>query len=222
MTFLKYSKNVYSQNGEDGIIEELFKRLEIHSGYLCEFGAWDGVGLSNTFNVYEHNKDFKCILIESNKEYYESLLQKLEHVENKICLNKFIRPEPDHQDSLDNILLDLKIEELDKDFALLSIDVDSCDYEIWKGLTRYRPKVVVIEVNSSYPPNERVYPCTPSGASAAIVADLAKEKGYKIICHTGNLIFVVDELFDMLGVEEMSLDEVFQWSWVGIGDRYTF
>ena len=35
-----YKKNVYSQNGEDGIIEEILKRFNITSGWVCEFGAW--------------------------------------------------------------------------------------------------------------------------------------------------------------------------------------
>ena len=34
-----YAKNIYSQNGEDGIISELLKRLEINNGWVCEFGA---------------------------------------------------------------------------------------------------------------------------------------------------------------------------------------
>jgi len=38
-----YQKNIHSQNGEDGIVEELLKRLNIESGYVCEFGAWDGI-----------------------------------------------------------------------------------------------------------------------------------------------------------------------------------
>ena len=61
----KFSKNVYSQNGEDHIILELFNRLEISdfkSLYCCEFGAWDGSYLSNTFNLIE--KGASAILIE--------------------------------------------------------------------------------------------------------------------------------------------------------------
>ena len=50
----KFKKNIYSQNGEDGIIEELIKRLEIKNLEVCEFGAWDGKLYSNTFNLVKN------------------------------------------------------------------------------------------------------------------------------------------------------------------------
>ena len=63
----KYQNNVYSQHGEDGCINELFKRLNIcDGGWACEFGAADGKWLSNTFNLVE-NKNFNCVMIESNQ-----------------------------------------------------------------------------------------------------------------------------------------------------------
>jgi hypothetical protein len=31
-----YAKNIYSQNGEDEIIEELLKRLNINNGWVCD------------------------------------------------------------------------------------------------------------------------------------------------------------------------------------------
>jgi hypothetical protein len=56
---LKYKKNIFSQSGEDGIIKEVFKRLEISNVKLdknCyEFGAWDGIHLSNTYNLIKNS-----------------------------------------------------------------------------------------------------------------------------------------------------------------------
>jgi len=214
MNFLDYRENVHSQNGEDGIISEIFKRLKINNGYLCEFGAWDGVSLSNTFNVYKDNTSFTGILIEANEEYHKALIENLRDITNKICLNRFVKPDPDDPNSLSNILSEAGLDDLKDNFSLLSIDVDSCDYEIWKGFNDYRPRVVVIEVNSSYPPEQKVYPCDSSGASAGIMVDLAIEKGYKLVCHTGNLIFVTKELFGLLEVEEKSLEDLFQRNWL--------
>ena len=52
MNCVSYKKNIFSQNGEDGIIEEIFKRLnDVSDKKCCEFGAWDGKHLSNTCNL---------------------------------------------------------------------------------------------------------------------------------------------------------------------------
>ena len=54
--FEKFKKNYYSQNGEDGIIQELIKLLNINdNSWCCEFGAWDGKNSSNTFYLIEKN-----------------------------------------------------------------------------------------------------------------------------------------------------------------------
>jgi len=37
--FLNFAKNIYTQNGEDGIIEHLFKLLNISEGVVVEFGS---------------------------------------------------------------------------------------------------------------------------------------------------------------------------------------
>lgn len=213
MNYYKYAKNVHSQNGEDGIIEKIFEKLNINDGYVCEFGAWDGIHLSNTYNIYKNNSDFIPILIESESDFFKKMEKTLSDIERKITLNKFVSPDINSENCLDNILESLGIKDLKNKFRLLSIDIDSCDYEIWDSLKKYRPTVVVIEVNSSYPPPEEVYPCTPSGASAGIVNKLAKRKEYELVCHTGNLIFVVKEEFEKLGIEDNSLEKLFLRNW---------
>ena len=66
--FSKFKKNYYSQFGEDGIFEEIINRLGNHSDKDCvEFGAWDGIFLSNTYHFIK-NHSFKGILIEGNKK----------------------------------------------------------------------------------------------------------------------------------------------------------
>jgi hypothetical protein len=47
-----YARNFTSQFGEDGIIEEILIRLgAVVPKYFVEFGAWDGVHLSNTHSL---------------------------------------------------------------------------------------------------------------------------------------------------------------------------
>ena len=74
----RYKNNVYSQNGEDGIVEELLKRLNINTGWVCEFGAWDGIHLSNTFNLIK--KGFNGVLIESDNQKYKDLIKDPEKI----------------------------------------------------------------------------------------------------------------------------------------------
>ena len=43
--FSNFKKNIYSQNGEDGILEEILKKLNLKiNGWCCEFE----LGMANT------------------------------------------------------------------------------------------------------------------------------------------------------------------------------
>jgi hypothetical protein len=69
----KYRYNRYSQNGEDGVIEEICQRLGITTGWFVEFGAWDGKHLSNTYNLVAHH-GWLGVYIEADPDRYQSLL----------------------------------------------------------------------------------------------------------------------------------------------------
>ncbi|KAK3582500.1 hypothetical protein CHS0354_024047 [Potamilus streckersoni] len=94
-----------------------------------------------------------------------------------------------------------------KEFDLLSIDIDSTDYWIWKAIEGYIPRVVIIEYNASFPPTEsKVVKYDPNllwdnsnyfGASLLAYEKLGKEKGYTLIAcdKTGtNAFFIRSEL----------------------------
>jgi len=204
---LKYSGNKYSQNGEDGIIEEIFRRLKISEGYLCEFGAFDGRHLSNTFNLCEKNPNFKSILIESNKNYYDACVENVKD-HDAIVLNKTISSEADGKNSLNYILKNLNIDDLSKKFKLISIDVDGEDYNIWKNFTSFSPDVAIVEIESSFPIG------SDENLSITKMTNLGKEKGYELVCHTGNLIFVKKELFPLMEIEDNSVESLFLEAWL--------
>src|SRR6185437_11729185 len=50
----RFAKTVTSQDGEDGVLAEIFARLKIERGWCVEFGAWDGKFHSNTWDLV-HN-----------------------------------------------------------------------------------------------------------------------------------------------------------------------
>jgi len=206
----RYAKNVHSQNGEDGIVEELLNRLSITGGWVCEFGAWDGRHLSNTFALIE--RGFKGVFIEGDPEKYKDLLATALSHPSIIPVNAQVSYQ-DGPNFLDNLLTSTP---LPQDFDLLSIDVDSFDYQIWKSFKQYKPKLVIIEINSSVDPNNpdhihqpEVYELT----GFRPMLNLAKDKGYRFVLHTGNMIFVREDLFDQLAIEYVDELENFRTYW---------
>ena len=208
----KYKKNIHSQNGEDGIIEELLKRLEINNGWVCEFGAWDGVYLSNTFNLVK--KNFNAVFIEGDSNKYKDLLKTVEKYKNIVPVNAFIEHN-NTKNSLDNIL---KTTDIPLDFDILSIDIDSYDYQVWKSLQIYKPKIIIIEINSSIKVNNETHIHTPGkyqGTGFKPTYNLGIEKGYTFILHTGNMFFIRNDLFDKLDIKYNNPLENFCNSWGG-------
>jgi hypothetical protein len=133
---------------------------------------------------------------------------------NIIPINAYVDHE-DSQNSLDNLLNKTNIP---TDFDILSIDIDSYDYQVWKSLKNYKPKIVIIEINSSVNTNNNHYIHEPNkygGTGFKPTFDLGIEKGYKFILHTGNMFFIRDDLFDKLNINYDNPLENFRTDWGG-------
>lgn len=208
----EFRSNVHSQNGEDGVIAEIIRRLDIDRGWVCEFGAWDGVHLSNTFNLLK-NKKFEGVFIEGDKKKYSDLLETVKTHQNIVPINAYV----DHRDtanSLDNLLKKTSIPE---DYDILSIDIDSFDYQVWDSHRKYRPKIVIIEINSSVSPDHADWIHEPGryeGTAFLPMLRLGHSKAYKFVCHTGNMIFVRDDIYDQLRLPEADPLENFIGDWL--------
>jgi len=72
--------------------------------------------------------------------------------------------------------------------SVLSMDVDGMDYYLWQAY-KDEPDIVIIEINSSLPPLVE-YVSTDKGSSFGSMNLLAEEKGYFLLCHTGNNIYL--------------------------------
>ena len=154
---LNFKANMYSQNGEDGILKEVFKRMGINKGLACEFGSADGYWMSNTRALMD--KRWECVMLEASRGQFVTPAN----------VNDLVPP-----------VLDL-----------LSIDIDGNDYAVWDAY-KGDAKVVVIEINSSKAPYEDSF--SPKyGANYSIMLELAILKGYVMLAHTGNMIFVKKE-----------------------------
>jgi len=192
----RFSYNVNSQNGEDGILEELLKRLNIHSGYVCEFGAWNGVYLSNTFNLIQ--KGFKSVLIEGDPEKFKDLEKLVEKYPTITPICAWVDHAKDSENTLDKLLQRTQIP---IDFDVLSIDIDSFDYQVWESVELYRPKIVIIETNTSVPISDLNHIHTPGvyqGTGFGPMFLLGKKKGYRFLTLTGNSFFIREDLYPKL------------------------
>ena len=217
----KFKKNIYSQNGEDGVIEELLKKLNLEkNGWCCEFGAWDGKIGSNTFNLVK-NCNFKAVYIERDKKKFNDLKKTEEKYPNILALNKSINRNINSDDSLRKVLERTKIP---IDFEVLSIDIDSYDLDVWETLEKYRPKIVVIEINSSIKPGIiQKHGKNNQGNSFSATVNVGRKKGYVLVCHTGNCIFVKEDLKDKINYDNNLLDNpniLFDESWLYQKDSF--
>jgi hypothetical protein len=190
---------VYSQNGEDGIIEEIFRRIGTTDKFFVEFGV--GNGLENN-TAYLLVKDWSGLWLEGHhpsvefihREFARAIAAKQLRVQET-----FITAE--------NIVALFEQNAVPVEFDMLSIDIDGNDYHVWKALERYRPRVVVMEYNATFPPPTvwiKKYDPTwmwdgsiGFGASLKAFEQLGAEKGYSLVgCNFAgaNAFFVRNDL----------------------------
>jgi hypothetical protein len=196
MSILEHKRNVYSQNGEDGIIEYIFKKifekLNMTSGNFIEFGAWDGMHLSNSYKLF--NEGWEGIFIEADSEKFIQLQHNFSACKHITCICQ--RVGYSENDSLDSIIEHSG--HSNKNFDFISIDVDGLDYFIFDKLNRFLPKVICIEVCSGHSPtfssviDEHIAQHNV-GQSIEVMRLKAEEKGYFMLCYTGNLFLVQNE-----------------------------
>jgi len=207
-TVMKFKKNIYSQNGEDGIIEYIFEKMNIKNGNFVEFGAWDGKHLSNTYKLFLEN--WEGIYIESDHKKFKLLIKNFEKEPRISCIKSNVGF--DEHDNLDIIIE--KSNHLNKEFDFISIDVDGLDYFIFKKMSTYLPKVISIEVNAGHSPvyDEEIpmdKACKNIGQSIKVICDIASQKDYFPLCYTGNLFLIKNEYKYIFEKDLKTLDEIY-------------
>lgn len=80
----KYRKNIYSQFGEDGVIQEICLRLEIPIGSFVEFGAWGGKHFSNSYHLLEQG--WNGIYIEGDEKKFDDLILNMRGFQDRVTL----------------------------------------------------------------------------------------------------------------------------------------
>ena len=198
---LRHARSVTSQEGEDGVIEEIFRRLKIDKGWCVEFGAWDGEFHSNVRTlIREHG--WAAVFIEPDSYAFQLLTRNYAGVPDIHCFQTLV--EVEGPSTLDAILARSPIP---RDFDLLVIDIDGNDWFIWQSLQGYRPKVVMIEINPFLQADIDFVRwndgSVKASASLAAVTRLGRDKGYELVCVVGgNAVFVRREDFAQFGVAD--------------------
>jgi hypothetical protein len=212
---LRHGFKIYSQNDEDGIIQEIFRRIGVGDRRFVEFGVQTGVECNTAKLLVE---GWRGLWMEANArsanqirvgfaDFLES--GKLRLIEEMVSAENI------------NALLDQAgfVGSID----LLSIDIDFNDYWVWKAIEAAQPRVVVIEYNASLrPPLSLVTPYSPArgwnggnyfGASLEALVRLASAKGYRIVgCSFAgvNAFFVREDLCGELFLEPATAEEHYE------------
>ena len=181
---------VYSQNGEDGVLLNLIKCAKIKQKKCLEIGA--GGQSSNILNL-NLNFGFDGVYIDGDKNELEiqksnlsNFIHSFKNTGSSTYMEKMINPD--------------NIEELDaelvfRDFAVCSLDIDGIDFYIFDKILDFNFPIVVAEYNSlfsvknkySVPFSEKFsrYDYHPSqlifGCSLDALNFVAEKKGYSLV-----------------------------------------
>ncbi len=177
-----FESALYSQNGEDGIIKEVFFRIGASKKFFVEIGAGDGAESTATALGLLYN--WSGLMIEADEDKCFRLAEAFRANQRVAVKRAFVTKE--------NVGELLASAQTPQDFDLLVIDIDGNDYWIWSSLRQYRPKLVIIEYNQSFPPPmKRVMQYAPLhawdglsnyfGASLQSLVELAESMDYALI-----------------------------------------
>lgn len=194
-----FERQGFSQFGEDGILREIFERIGVTNRFFVEFGVQDGLESNSTLLLHD---GWKGVWFEPNEVCAKAIESKFGGMIERGQLT-YKRAAVDAENV--EVLFDSCAVPAELD--LLSIDVDGNDYWIWNAIGRFRPRVLVIEYNSTFPPPVRwVMPYNPAArwegdccysASLKSIELLGRAKGYSLVCCSFagvNAFFVRDDL----------------------------
>lgn len=132
---------VFSQSGEDGIIDYLLYSLDIKIPKFVEIGIGD-YQEANTRFLFERT-NAKGLVIDCLNQLHEKVSKNLTLWKGDLkIIEKFVNAE--------NINHVLKENQFNNQIDLLSLDVDGIDYWILNSLPSNLSKIVVVEYNATF------------------------------------------------------------------------
>jgi hypothetical protein len=177
---------VYSQGGEDGIIQYLVNHVPISRKVFVEFGV-ENYSECNTRFLLAHD-NWEGLIMDADAELPQQLQsQELYWRYNLTALSTFITAE-----NINDLITNTGIRGT---IGLLSIDIDGNDYWVWKAINAVAPQIVICEYNSVFGSKHQItvpyksdfiktkhhYSNLCFGASLPAICRLAEEKGYDFV-----------------------------------------
>jgi hypothetical protein len=195
-----FGGKVYSQNDEDGIIQEIFARIGVRSRRFVEFGVEQGLE-NNTLRLLLEG--WSGLWLEADTASVASIRRRFEAelAEGRLRVRQAFLD----RDNINRLIGESDSGEID----LLSIDIDGNDIHLLEALRVVSPRVIVIEYNAKFPPPLSIAQAYEAGhrwrggdyfgASLEAVARVAERRGYALVgCNiTGANAFLVRQ--DLLG-----------------------
>ena len=206
--FNDFEFQVYSQWGEDGLIQHLVKSVAIERPIFVEFGVENYTECNTRFLL--QNNNWTGLIIDGSEQHIRSIRS------NSIYWRHNLKAECAFI-NIDNINGILQSNRITGDIGLLSIDIDGNDYWVWEAVSVVNPRIVICEYNSLWGASFAVSTPYDSnfvrerahfsglyyGASIAALTSLADRKGYSLVGSNSagnNAFFVRNDLLNMLVV----------------------
>jgi len=208
---------VFSQWGEDGIIQWLIRNLEIREKRFIEFGVQNYIESNTRFLLMHDNWD--GLVIDGSEENIDFI----KHDDiywryNLRAVSQFI--------TVNNINTIFENNGFQGRIGILSIDIDGNDYWIWNAIKCVLPDIVICEYNHRFGKERAVtipyapdfvrekahYSCIYYGASIQAFVQLAKKKRYSLVAGNSsgnNIFFVRDDLLNAT-VRKKDVSECFK------------
>tara|TARA_Y100001963_G_C6782625_1_gene450846 strand:- start:982 stop:1914 length:933 start_codon:yes stop_codon:yes gene_type:complete len=191
---------VFSQFGEDGILQYLIKETNIspEEAIFIEFGVENYLESNTRFLLVNNN--WKGLVFDGSEQNIETIKSQDFYWRNDLtAIHAWI--------DRDNINQLIESAGFNGEIGLLSVDIDGNDYWVWQAITVVNPVIVAVEWNSvfgaeaaiSIPYDPKFYRTDAHysnlyyGASISAFEYLGKQKGYSLLGSNsaGNNLFFV-------------------------------
>jgi len=185
-SFTAHEFQVYSQWGEDGLIQRLIREVKIARKIFVEFGVETYTEANTRFLLV--NDNWSGLVLDGGESNVRTIRRSDVYWRHNLkAVQAFITRE-----NINELLRDNGVT---GEIGLLSVDIDGNDYWVWEAIDTVTPALVIVEYNSRFGAERAVTvpydpkfvrqevhaSCAYYGASLAALVALGRRKGYAFV-----------------------------------------